>query len=923
MSSRWMAVAVFVCVGFGTTTNSDSVTAAEKFSRAEIEFFEREVRPLLIERCFECHSAEEHDGGLSLDSRAAILSGGDSGPAAVAKAPDQSLLLHAVRYQDQALQMPPQNRLDRSEIQVFEKWIQLGLPDPRSDSLVDVHVTTTDEQLIDPQADRFWAFQAPHAQSPPVMHDAQWLQSPIDRFILAKLEANGIKPSLKADKRVLIRRIYFDLIGLPPTEQQVQAFVEDPDDNAIEKLIDRLLASPSYGVRWGRHWLDVARYADSNGLDENLALGNAWRYRDYVIESFNADKPYDQFVIEQIAGDLVRGADQDTIAGTGFLALGAKVLAEPDREKLVMDTIDEQIDTLGKAFLGMTLGCARCHDHKFDPLTQKDYYALAAIFKSTKTFGNTNTGAIKHWYEHSIASPAELQKLVTIDADIAKAKQAATSFKNKHIAALRDKARENVADYLVAALQIQPSDSLTKIQSITSTLGLHPHILHHCRRHLQFHRADPLFERWHQFNQRSDQSSTDLEQLREYYRAAFASKSKSENRGGSDTIPESLFKAAQEALADTTGLIAVPAQPQFAFDSETLAEYNRLMEIARVLESKAPDEPALMGVSEQATMESVPIHIRGSHLNLGDEVKRELPDGLRVSRTRPIFPTTQSGRLQLAQWLADTRNPLTARVFVNRVWGWHFGQPLVMTTENFGLLGDRPSHPELLDWLAIEFMRSGWSVKKLHRLIMLSSTYQMRSEPAAEADISTDPENRLHSHANVQRLSAESIHDSIYFVTGGLDRQLDGKTVPLRNRQFVFDHTSIDHTKYDSHRRALYLPVIRNNVYSFFTQFDYPDPTTPTGHRQQSIVAPQALLMMNSPLVVQASEDWAEQLLASELSNQQRIASAYQVAFGRPPSETESARAMRFIKEASDSERQAWAMFCQSMLAANEFMYIR
>jgi hypothetical protein len=790
----------------------------------------------------------------------------------------------------------------------------------------------------------FWSFK-PVANPPvPEVRNLSWVRTPIDAFVLAKLEANGLQPAPAADKRTLIRRVTFDMTGLPPAPHEVEAFLADDSPDAFQKVVDRLLESPAYGVRWGRHWLDVARYADSNGLDENLAFGNAWRYRDYVVDAFNYDKPFDQFLIEQIAGDLVPGANLETKTATGFLVLGAKVLAEPDREKLEMDTIDEQLDSTGKAFLGMTLGCVRCHDHKFDPLKQTDYYALAAIFKSTKTFGTTTTGVIKHWNEHSFATEEELAKLKEIDAEIAKKKGAVATFKSDAIAKVRNAARAKATEYLVAAARCDPSMPLTHVESIAKPLGLHPHILHHCRLHLEYHRDDAFFGKWHELA-----AAGDLDGIVEHFRplfdeaeAAFATARKSDPK--ITALDDKRLEPARAAMYDLSGFLAVPPKPEFAFDAETLAEYNRLADEARVVESNAPDAPATMGVSDGTVLTTMPIHIRGNHRNFGDAVPREFPEVMRTSTVPPILRVNQSGRLELAQWMASTQHPLTARVYVNRVWRWHFGAGIVTSTENFGKLGDRPSHPELLDWLARHFMESGWSTKDLHRVILASSAYQMDSKhPSESAAASIDPEIRLFWKFRIQRLEAEQIRDSILAVSGRLDESIGGKSVPLRNRQFVFDHTSIDHTKYDSSRRALYLPVIRNNVYTLFEQFDFPDPTMPTGSRNSTVVAPQALLMMNSELVMDSADELARRLLDHPGDDAARIDLSYQRGVGRPPTETETQRALAFVGELISvlrpseaveqeattalegrrTEQQAWALFCHSLFASNEFIYVR
>ena len=905
---------------------------------AALEFFEKDVRPLLVKHCYECHSADDVDGGLNLDSRAGVANGGDSGVVVMAGAPDKSLLIEAVRYKNQDLQMPPKGQMSSAEIAILEKWVRLGVPDSRTESAPGT-VRPTGMTIEDGRD--FWSFKPVADPEIPSVENADWVQLPIDAFVLSKLEERKAEPAAQADKRTLIRRVTFDLIGIPPTPEEIAEFIADKSSDAFEKVVERLLESPQYGVRWGRHWLDVARYADSNGLDENLAFGNAWRYRDYVVDSFNDDKPFDRFLIEQLAGDLVPESNRETKTATGFLILGAKVLAEPDKEKLFMDTIDEQLDTIGKAFLGMTIGCVRCHDHKFDPIKQTDYYALAAILKSTRTFGDTQTGVIKHWHEYSMATEDELADLKKINAELAEKKSAASSFKSKETLRLRDKARAKAADYLAAAARISPDTSLTDVSAIAEPLGLHPRILHHCRLHLKYHADDPVFAQWHSLKHSDDASGNDAaEQIKTHYRAlfeqaesAFAKARKKDAK--TKTLDDESLEPVRAALYDLSGFLAVPPKPEFAFDEESLAEYYRLMEEARLAESNAPDEPSIMGVADGTVLTSLPIHIRGSHRNFGEPVGREFPEVMRTSSVRPVLPRNQSGRLELARWMASTKHPLTARVYVNRVWRWHFGAGIVKSTENFGRLGDRASHPELLDWLARRFMESGWSTKELHRLILSSSTYQMASSNSDATIAEADPENRLLWKFGLRRLEAEQIRDAILAVSGRLNAELGGKTVPLRNRQFVFNHTSVDHTKYDSLRRSLYLPVIRNNVYSLFSQFDFPDPTMPTGSRNATVVAPQALLMMNAGLVMESADHLAKLLLNEGLDNAGRVNSAYERALGRLPSESEAKRSLVFVSDATstgltdaagvdtEAEHNAWSMFCQGLFASNEFIYLR
>lgn len=768
-----------------------------------------------------------------------------------------------------------------------------------------------------------WSFQPVTDPRIPEVRAKDWGQSPVDAFILSKLEEKGWEPAPRASKRVLVRRLTQNLTGLPPTPEEVGDFLNDESPEAFEKVVSRLLASPQYGVRWGRHWLDVARYADSNGLDENLGYGLAWRYRDYVIDSFNADKPFDRFLTEQIAGDLLTSANQETLTATGFLALGAKVLAEPDKAKLEMDIIDEQLDTVGKAFLGMALGCVRCHDHKTDPIRQTDYYALAAIFKGTQTMSEEKRGNIKYWFEHSFSPDVEEGKIKEINEELAKLRKAASTFKSKEIVKLRGAARNQAEEYLVAAAKFGKDATLREVAAIAKAKSLHPYVLHHCRLHLEYHRDDKVFEKWHQLAPKQD-----YEGIRQHYGQLFKEVTKAFFRARfkdpkARTLDDPNLEPARAALHDNFGFLAVPNVDAFAFDEATLAEYHRLLAKARAFETSAPDPTAAMGVGEADAVPTLAVHIRGNYKDLGQPVARGFPEVMRFSHVQPIFPAKGSGRLELARWLADSRHPLTARVIVNRIWGWHFGKALVPSTENFGKLGDRPSHPELLDWLARQFMANGWSVQHLHKLILLSSTYQMAStHPKAQAYIDHDPENWLLWKADLQRLNAEQIRDSILAVSGRLDPRLGGKTLPLRNRQFVFNHTSEDHTKYDSLRRAVYLPVIRNHLYTLFEQFDYPDPTMPTGSRNTTSIPTQSLVLMNSPLILDSAHAFAASTGEHDCDPRKRIDLAYQTALARPPSEAETLRALQFIDKFEDP-LQAWSLLCQSLLTCNEFLFLQ
>ncbi|MFN5272401.1 MAG: PSD1 and planctomycete cytochrome C domain-containing protein [Planctomycetota bacterium] len=911
----WATLAT-VAVGIAQETPPRNALAPEK-----LEFFESKVRPILVQRCYECHSGQESNGGLRLDYREGLLKGGDSGPALQADEPQGSLLLRAIRYQNADLQMPPSGKLDATEIEVLETWVGQGAVDPRAD--LPSGSSDKPQGMSIQDGRNFWSMMPLKPVEVPRAVDTDWCRNPIDAFVLKELDSNGLRPSPESSRREILRRVTLGLIGLVPESQEYKAFEQDTAPEAYERQVDRLLSSEQYGVRFGRHWLDVARYSDSNGLDENIAYGNAWRYRDYVVEAFNSDKPFDRFIEEQIAGDLLPDADRQSKTATGFLVLGAKVLAEPDRDKLTMDTIDEQLDTIGKAFMGMTLGCARCHDHKFDPIKQRDYYALAAILKGTKTFGDSNFGAIKHWNEISYANPQEKEQLKAIDAQIAEKNGAWNKLKSEAIGKLREQVRKQAADYLAVASKLTSEATLNEWAQVGEELKLHPRVLANSRRYLDNHRQEPLFAKWHELAGHGDHQA-----IRDYYQELFErALGEWEKAKAADAqvkkLEDSTLEAARVALGDVGGFLAIPAKMEHALDQESLVRIHELAESARLFESAAPDETSVMGVADKGVVDGLAIHIRGSYRNLGDVVPRGFPEVMVSQGATPIFSRHSSGRLELARWLANATHPLTARVIVNRVWRWHFGRGLVESTENFGVLGDRPSHPELLDYLARWFIESGWSIKELNRLILTSSTYRMSSvHPEAQSALAIDPENRLRWHYKLERMDAEPLRDSILQVAGRLDCQLGGKSVPLRNRQFVFDHTSIDHTKYDSIRRTVYLPIIRNHLYSLLEQFDFPDPTMPVGSRNTSMVSVQMLLLMNADWIIDSASLLARRSQEFSSEPSRRIDWLFETVLGRAPKEHEQRRFLDAISAGQASGEDPWVTLAHNLLICSEFIYV-
>jgi len=1129
LQAKWWLVVLgaagIVNAGLAVARAAEPVAAAPKPDLKALEFFETKVRPLLAQKCFACHSEKNTKGGLRLDTPAGFRKGGDLGPVVNAESPEKSRLLESVSY-TKDLKMPPQGKLRPQEIADLTAWVKLGAPWPEVKAPAGAGSAARDLSVITDEQRRFWAFQPIGNPAPPRVKNAAWVASPIDAFLLARLEAKGLKPAPPADRRTLIRRVTFDLTGLPPTPAEIDAFLADPSPDAFAKVVDRLLASPAYGERWGRHWLDVARYADSNGLDENTAFANAWRYRDYVIRAFNQDKPYDEFLREQIAGDLLPASQDDAVnadrlTATAFLCLGPKVLAEPDKEKMVMDIVDEQVDTLGRTVMGLTLGCARCHDHKFDPVPTRDYYSLAGIFKSTRTMETLSTVArvferpladaetARRRQEHQAALQARQDALrrAQDEADAA-ATRAVVGALDRYllagtrvaVAALRDTAVVDpdrpgtvvveAETFLRGDVQVTPSGGITYIESAGRTaafteyevnlpalgeyqLGIRyasgearPIRLRLGGRLLGERLAgrvtggfDPGRQQWHSEGVYSlpagkqvlrleqvvgslphvdriafvpvppvavtareaagprprnllpadlaRQHSLDVELLRKsaaYVHArdagdrvfapwkalvalpddgfALAAATmvgtwKATNAPAkwlppvaeafTAAPPRTLAEAAERyralfTRANDAWLAAVQsqrrrparlgnpdlevlrqvlyagngafglAQAERLHPAGTAATVARLRSEAAELEKNAPQPLAMtLAVEEGRQIGNAKVHIRGNTQTLGDEVPRQFLRVIAGEKQTPI-PADRSGRLELADWLTRPEHPLTARVMVNRIWLHHFGEGIVRSPDNFGLLGERPTHPELLDWLATQFIRGGWSIKAMHRQILLSNAYRMSAAHDARAALA-DPENRLLWRFNRRRLEVEAIRDSMLSVSGQLDRTPGGTLLNTKNFEYVTNDQSGNAARYDSPRRSIYLPVIRNAVFDVFQVFDFVEPSFLNGKRVSTTVAPQALFLLNGQFVLDQAGAWARVLLGETADDAGRVRAAVLRAYGRPATESEVQDALAFLKEyeatltarqpdAARRRESAWAGYCQVLFAASEFVYV-
>jgi mono/diheme cytochrome c family protein len=736
-------------------------------SKAGVEYFESNIRPILVNNCYKCHSSEaaKLKGGLSLEYHESMLKGGDSGPALVPGHPENSLLLKAVRYEDPDLQMPPKgNKLSEAQIAALAAWVKMGAPDPRSAGKAAAAVNWSKERR------QHWAFQPLKAVAVPPVQDTNWVATPVDAFILAKLEQNDMKPNPPADRRTLIRRATYDLTGLPPTPEEVHAFLEDRSADAYAKVVDRLLASPQYGERWGRLWLDTARYADTKGdIKQNQDVPlypYAWTYRDYVVRSFNEDKPFNRFALEQLAADrLPPGRDSSMLAALGFLTLGPRFNDNKN------DIINDRIDVVCKGFLGLTVTCARCHDHKFDPIPQKDYYSLRGIFDSCM-------------------EPSQEPLLRPVNTTPA---------------------------YLEFSKKINDME-LTLARDEAQMKG---------------RRNDP----------KNKELKKDENQIRR--------------------------------------------------------------QIAR-LEMTDPGSPPCATVLYDSTKpHDSPVFLRGEADNKGDVVPRRFLEILSGRNRAPFH--TGSGRVELAAAIINPANPLTARVLVNRVWLHHFGQGIVSTPDDFGNQSEPPTHPELLDYLALHFMQDGWSIKKLHRQIMLSSAYQ-QSSASHPRYAQSDPQNHLLWRANVRRLDFEEIRDSVLALGGQLDLTMGGPPAQLDLGEGGF-----------SHRRTLYGLVDRRNLPEVYGQFDFANPDLSTGQRYETTVPQQALFMMNNPLVVELARRLVNEKEFQNLEGgEARIKFLYERIFQREPTDVETRLGVDYIDESPSPDLITDATREEAMQQRNE-----
>jgi hypothetical protein len=759
----------------------------------------------------------------------------------------------------------------------------------------------------------FWSFKAIKDPALPAVP----AKSPIDALILAKLEEKKLKPAKPASKLTLIRRATLDLTGLPPTEAEIEAFLADNSPNAFATVVDRLLASPRYGEKWGRHWLDVARYADSTGADEDHRYPYAWRYRDYVIGAFNRDLPYNQFVMEQVAGDLMpdpNGKEVNTegIIATGFLSIGPRLIAEQDKPKMLYDFIDEQIDTTTRGILGLTVACARCHDHKFDPIATADYYSLAAIFANTKSFSKIGKGGVSEIYYAPLEPADVVLRYMESQAKVATLRRKATAIVDAEIERRQAPLRAHIADYMMATRHPEMAKGLDPVVLARWTKFLTPD-----------KDPNPLLSKWHNAKPENEKEVAQAyqrdfdEQFRIYTKvtaqwnefvSAITDGTSVKVRPPLKDAEVMFLKAAM--LDKMEGPLALPDREMAKlFPPETALRIAYLRAKADDLVREGPKEPEMACAVAEGKPVQQHVLVRGNPGSPGETVTRRFPTIL-AGDDQPELPPG-SGRLEFAKWLASDKNPLTARVFVNRVWQWHFGEGLVRTPSNWGLLGEKPTHPELLDWLTARFIEDGWSVKSLQRRIMLSDAYQMSSDISAEA-AEQDPGNRFLSHFSRRRLDVEEVRDSMLALDGSLDLTMGGT---LQRGTGTDGENSAGRLSIDpatSKRRTVYLPLRRSNLPSLLNLFDFGDATTTCEGRALTNTAPQALFMMNSAFVNDRSATLAKQLSG-------HVDLIYQRILDRLPTPSERDDALAYVEKTGEL---GWQSLCRILLSSNEFIYV-
>jgi mono/diheme cytochrome c family protein len=903
----------------------------------QVEAFESRIRPIFAEHCYQCHSdkAKKLKGELRLDNPPAILKGGKSGPVIIPNQPDASLLIRAVRYTDPDLKMPPKGKkLAAEQIALLEGWVQMGAPVPSTSSNNVTGLTDVARARA-----THWAFQPVGKPSLPAVRKAGWVRTPVDNFILAMLEKKGFQPAPAADRRVLMRRVTYDLTGLAPTPEQMDEYLNDSKPDAYARLVERLLGAPQYGERWGRYWLDVARYADTKGYlagGEERRFAFSYTYRDYVIRAFNEDKPYDQFVTEQIAADLLPlGSDKRPLAALGFLTLGRRFLNDQN------DIIDDRIDVISRGTLGLTVSCARCHDHKFDPIPTKDYYALHGVFAGSH-------------------EPAELPLLGELrDSDDykdylrqkEKIQEEITEFKRKQVDKFMSELRQHVGEYLLGAQEAGSLEPGSKFDTFAGEHKLNPIVLRRWMKELEKRDrgADPIFGPWFRLSSLTNfpaesgdvlanlssekrlnsvivkslqQAATNtLKEVATAYSTSFK-KIDEEWQGvagrqsdGKAALPRSLVDPEREALRQELyakeSPVNLPVEQAESILAQPISDGTAPLrnKIAALNWTHPGAPPRAMALNDKNNPGNSHVLMRGNPGNPGEEVPRHFLQVLSSATPEPF--TNGSGRLELARSIVRPDNPLTARVYVNRVWLHHFGQGLVKTPGDFGVRTPEPVHRGLLDYLAWTLVENGWSTKQLQRLIVLSATYQQNCESAPES-VAIDPENNLVSHMNRQRLDLEALRDTLLEVSGKLDCSSGGLPFDLETEPF-------------SNKRTVYGLIDRQNLPGVFRTFDFANPDTSSQQRFHTTVPQQALFLMNSPFVVEQARSLAHRAeLCGAKTPSESIKALYRFVFQRQPVQGELEAGEKFlqVQRSEGAKLSPLERYAQALLLSNELVFL-
>lgn len=917
-----------------------STPVSPALAQSESEFFEKQVRPVLIEHCVACHGPRKQEAGLRLDSGEGLRRGSDSGPILVLGKPEESLLIEAIRFAGDT-KMPPKGKLPDQAIAVLTEWVKRGASWPADST----GPATPRRASPREQAESHWAFQPVREPAEPAVRNSAWPTSHVDVFVLSRLEQAGLTPGPRSDRRKLIRRVTFDLHGLPPAPAEVAEFVADESPEAFAKLVNRLLDSPRYGERWGRYWLDVARYADTRGyvrLKDNPNYPTAWTYRDYVIRAFNEDLPYDEFVVQQLAADqLDLGDDPWPLAALGFLTLGQRFINSQH------DIIDDRIDVVTRGLMGLTASCARCHDHKFDPIPTQDYYSLHGVFASS----------LEPRVPPLLLRSGEEAKYEGYLKELRERSGKLNQFLLDQQRQLEESFRSRAAEYLLTAQrETVQANYLATMFLIDASKDLNPVAIQRWGRLLERTRKnqDPVFAPWHalthlpedEFAQgsatlieawksksadgppvntvvvaalavRPPQSLADVAAA--YARLLLEAEAQWQELWSRDPQAKALEDPAWEALRQVSDGPESPLRAplddleEFLFVDATLQntlhDQQRLVDDWIASPGAAPHAPALQ---DAVVPETPRVFLRGNSSNPGEAVPRQFLEVLSPAERQPF--QRGSGRLELARAIADPSNPLTARVLVNRVWQYHFGTGLVRTPSDFGLRGEPPTHPELLDYLTARFVAEGWSIKALHRMILLSSTYQQSSDDRPDG-VRLDPENRLLWRMNCQRLDWEALRDSLLRAAGSLDLTPGGPSVPLTTQPF-------------STRRTVYGLVDRQNLPGEFRTFDFAPPDVSSPQRHQTTVPQQSLFFLNSPFLKEQARRLAQRSdLPPRVESKARIAALYRLLYGREAEPEEIAAGVKYVSASEPAAESGtwfdpWEEYAQVLLLANEFWFV-